>query len=168
MPDACQLIRDEILKLQATIAQLQDQLDPSPPQRKNLLLERIRRLKQLLTHTRQELDACEAGAVLPKTWARIYGSEINQGLRTYKLIAGKDTLVRVFIGASIIAQAPAIDPSLRKLLPKGDRARRGRGSRNPLTPGEILTPSFAIRPAAIDSAILHVNGPMGFGILRGL
>lgn len=42
----------------------------------------------------------KVGAIIPASTAKILGSEINQGIPDYEAVAGKDTLVRVFVGAA--------------------------------------------------------------------
>lgn len=62
----------------------------------------------------------KAGATIPATIPKVFGSEINQGITDYEAVAGKDTLVRVFVGAANVSMPARLDfASLKVTGPNG-------------------------------------------------
>jgi hypothetical protein len=61
-----------------------------------------KRVLSRITRTEAELQTCEyQPATLPTVppGLRDFGTEISQGIGGYNLVAGKDTIVRAYVGA---------------------------------------------------------------------
>jgi hypothetical protein len=148
MSDQCEHIRDEIRNLEQLIDSLQTELQTAAGALKQALIFQIKLAQAELAEKAAELKACEATEEPPLADPRVFGSEITQGLAEYELVAGKDTLARVFVGArqpEVLAIAAA-DFRMKALsLPAGLH--------------------FDVSPFAssrLDFATLHVSGPAGF------
>lgn len=99
MSDSCQHIRNEIQALEQQIILLQKELKKAAGSLKQGPIGLIKQIQAEITIKESELEICSNEPVQSLSDPRVFGSEITQGLPEYELIAGKDTLVRVFVGA---------------------------------------------------------------------
>jgi hypothetical protein len=123
MPDPCQPLRDELQQLQDELTDLEriPTAGMTGEERGNLNTQ-IQFVRDQIADKQTELRACQSGRppVSPIPGGRVFGQEISQGLRGYSLVAGKDTLVRVFVGSVSSGQATVLDyASLRVQRPQG-------------------------------------------------
>lgn len=173
MSEPCQPIRDAIAALQEDLQSLQEEFQNASTTVKGLLSARIRQVRTQITQKQRELQDCQntRGQGIPGL--RIFGSEINQGLKGYKLVAGKDTLARVFVGAPSI-QLP--NPTLNIVAERDEHSGETRNHKrlereshaheesshaipSPALHEDIITQ--VTRSSTLDFAILRVQGPQG-------
>lgn len=114
MPGQCDSIRQHIADLETELLDLQASLQTATPSEKPDIVRRIREIQQReLPTQRAALEECLAQPPQPGVIGgfivlthipglQIIGWEFNQGLPDYDLVAGKDTLVRVFMAAAPI------------------------------------------------------------------
>ena len=144
MPDKCQHIRNEIEALEADIDHTQEELKTAAGAEKQALIFLIKFFQAQLALKVEELKICEASTEPPLTDPRVFGSEISQGILEYELVAGKDTLARVFVGARqqvvVAVSAAAVQAESRSSM-------------------HFDVPLFGA--SRLDFAILHVTGPRG-------
>ncbi|MBI4380267.1 MAG: hypothetical protein HY574_03630 [candidate division NC10 bacterium] len=134
MSGHCDHLRLQIADLETELRDLQESLRTATPPQKPDIVRRIREIQQQeLPQKRRQLEECLAqpGAIggfviltqIPGL--QVLGWEISQGLPGYELVAGKDTLVRVFMAAAPIPTGgvgvmPTLDfASLRVHGPQG-------------------------------------------------
>lgn len=147
MSDQCEQIRDQIRALEQQVDSLQEELKTAAGALKQSLIFLIKQTQAEIAEKEAELNACEAVAHPPLSDPKVFGFEITQGLPEYELVAGKDTLARVFVGAKqpVVLPIAATDFNVKKLsLPKGLH--------------------FDVPPygsSRLDFATLHVSGPGG-------
>lgn len=147
MSDQCEHIRDQIRALELQVDSLQEELKTAAGALKQALIFLIKQTQAEIAEKEAELKACEAVAHPPLSDPKVFGSEITQGLAEYELVAGKDTLARVFVGAKqpVVLAVAAKDVNVKKLsLPKGLH---------------FDVPPYA--SSRLDYATLHVSGPGG-------
>lgn len=147
MSDKCEHIRDKIRALEQEVDLLQDKLKTAAGALKQALIFLIKKTQAEIIEKEAELKECEAVAEPPLSDPRVFGSEITQGLPEYELVAGKDTLARVFVGTKqpVVLPIAATDFNVKKLsLPSGLH---------------FDVPLFGI--SRLDFATLRVLGPGG-------
>ncbi len=91
----------------------------------------------------------------------IYGSEVTQGLSGYELVAGKDTLVRVFLGHDI----PVFEKAMTSIPNQGKS--KNYSSANEAKSIHLDFPPFdlpTIGVAHLDFVSLRIRGPRGIDI----
>lgn len=157
MSDPCQPIRDEIASLEIELADLQRQLGTATPSEKPGIVAQIKGVEIQLAQKHRELDLCvaagtaSAGTSSPVSpnvpGLQVFGWEFNQGLKGYDLVAGKDTLVRIFVGRPDPARPR--DPRTNIVVSTAEPPS------TPLVIGRIIT------PPTLEFAILRVQGPDG-------
>jgi hypothetical protein len=98
MAEQCDHLRAEIKALESQLAADQEELKTAPPGRREALIFQIRMAKAEIRQLQTDLTRCEAATDPPLTNPRVFGSEISQGIANRELVAGKDTLARVFVG----------------------------------------------------------------------
>jgi hypothetical protein len=91
-------IRDQIRVLEQKIDGAQQELESAPGPEKENLVALILRSRAEIDQKQTDLKESQAALDPPLTDPRVFGSEITQGLVEYELVAGKDTLARVFLG----------------------------------------------------------------------
>jgi hypothetical protein len=147
MSDQCEHIRDQIRALEQRVDSLQEDLKTAAGALKQHLIFLIKLTQAEVAEKEGELKECEAVAEPPLSGAKVFGFEITQGLPEYELVAGKDVLARVFVGAKqpVVLPLAANDFSGKKLsLPKGLH---------------FDVPVYG--SARLDFATLRVSGPGG-------
>lgn len=174
MTDRCQPIRDAIANLQEDIAALQEEFRNASTAAKGLLTARIQQDQDQIKQLEMDLANCQNTLDDPISGLRLFGFEINQGLRGYNLVAGKDTLIRVFVGSPPQIRPP-IDPTLR--INTNDE-QQGHANVTHTTTGHVFNShgepthktagssfhedvSSIIPSARIDSAVLVIQSPQG-------
>lgn len=144
MPDKCQPIRDEIEGIEKSIELAQEELKTASGAVKAYLILLIKQIQAQLAQKNEDLKDCETSPEPPLKDPRVFGSEITQGLPEYELIAGKDTLARVFVGVPeqvvLSVSAPSTQVAQTKAM-------------------HFDLPPFG--QSKLDFAILHVIGPRG-------
>ena len=101
---------------------MQEELKTAAGALKQALIFLIKQTQAEIAEKEGELKECEAVAEPPLSDPKIFGSEITQGLPEYELVAGKDTLARVFVGAKqpVVLPVAAKDFNVKRLsLSKG-------------------------------------------------
>ena len=150
MSDPCQSIADQIQHLEQLIDQLHEELKfASGPEKSRLIFE-LKKTLSLLGQKRKDLEACQQAPHDPPVRdPHIFGMEVTQGLPDYELVAGKDTLARIFVGA----------PQPEIILASETNTEAG------FTLGRTTaTLHFDLPPlyqSTLDFALLHVEGPGG-------
>jgi len=147
MSDQCEHIRDQIRALELQVDSLQEELKTAAGALKQALIFLIKQTLAEIVEKDAELKACEAVEHPPLSDPKVFGSEITQGLPEYELVAGKDTLARVFVGAKqpVVLAVTAKDVNVKKLsLSKGLH---------------FDVPPYA--SSRLDYSTLHVSGPGG-------
>lgn len=98
----CQPIHDEVTVFEGLLRDINEEIrNTSNPREKSFLIRQRQSIIQGLQRKRKELTDCKAEESAPPNEPRgfvVLGEEVNQGLPNYQLVAGKDTLVRVFLG----------------------------------------------------------------------
>ncbi len=104
MPHECDEIRDAIESIELQIQLLEADIREAGPLTKPGLFALKESAAEDLRQRRRDLEVCEAGGEddglpLPSNipGIPIVGLEVSQGLPGYDLVAGKDTLVRLFV-----------------------------------------------------------------------
>ena len=104
MPNQCDEIRDAIESIELEIQLLEAEIRVAGPETKPGLFALNASAEEDLEQRQRDLEACEEGGEegglpLPSDipGIPIVGLEVNQGLPGYDLVAGKDTLVRLFV-----------------------------------------------------------------------
>lgn len=148
MADFCEHIRDEIRALEQLIDSLQEQLQTAAGPLKQGLIALIKQTQAELAEKQDELEECEATPRPPLRDPAVLGFEVTQGLPEYELVAGKDTLVRVFVAA----RQPVVLPIATKdfNLKKSSLSKRF----------HFDVPPYAA--ARLDYATLDVSGSLDF------
>lgn len=139
--------KDKLQKLEQQVEDLQRELcRPNAPKR-----ELVSTIQQILVEI-EEIKIKSPNQVevslQPLSNPKVFGDEITQGLSEYELIAGKDTLMRVFVGAKEQVMAPVLlaknlsclEPALLKGL-------------------QYDQPVFGA--SRLDFATLQISGPLG-------
>lgn len=147
MSDQCRHVREQIRTLEQQVDLLQQKLQSTSGTLRMALLYFLKRTQGELAEKREDLRECEAAAQPPLSDPRVFGSEITQGIPEYQLVAGKDTLVRVFVGAKqpVVLAVAAGDLDQEGLsLPQGFH---------------FDVPLYG--SSRLDFATLHVMGPGG-------
>jgi hypothetical protein len=104
--DLCLVLRERLQELQDQLASLESidvgDLTAAEKGQRNQQIQFVRRQ---IADTEAELRACDRRP--PRVpGLHVFGSEVNQGLLGYAPVAGKDTLVRIFVGA-VSSERPA-------------------------------------------------------------
>lgn len=147
MSDQCEHIRDQIRALEQQVDLFQEELKTAAGALKQALIFLIKQTQAEITEKNSELKECLSVTHPPLSDPHVFGFEITQGLPEYELVAGKDTLARVFVGAKqpVILPVAATDFNVKKLsLQEGLH--------------------FDVPPygsSRLDFATLHVSGPRG-------
>ncbi len=117
MSDQCEYIRDQIRALEQQVDLLQEDLKTAAGALKQALIFLIKQTQAEIAEKEDELKECEGVADPPLSDPKVFGSEITQGLPEYELVAGKDTLARVFVGAKqpVVLPVAATDLKAKKL-----------------------------------------------------
>lgn len=102
----CDSLESDVARLLGLIETLQEAVGQVSPQDKILLLAALNKARNQLTARRHDLEECRSGQARLMD-PRVMGFEVNQGLPGYDLVAGKDTLVRVFLAVRPDVLAPA-------------------------------------------------------------
>lgn len=97
MTDQCKNIQAQINGLVQQVKFLQNELS-KPFVSKRSIIHQIKKTQEEINQKKKELTECLAVSHPPLSDPKVFGSEITQGLPEYELVAGKDTLVRVFVG----------------------------------------------------------------------
>ncbi|NOE18057.1 hypothetical protein GS634_07955 [Ruegeria atlantica] len=160
----CQSIRDEIETLEQSIElldiQIQNTVDPI---QKSALFRFRKQSLSLLQRKRGALKACEeSGPPLPQVPADMsdFGSEVTQGIPGYELVAGKDTLARIFVG-----RRPPVVVMASELLDDADSDYSSKALGFDLN--SLPIHSLPFNPARIDYAELEISGPSGTTVIPG-
>ncbi len=144
----CEYSQDKLQELVQRVDDLQRELcKPNAPKRE--LVSTIQKTLAEIEETKLKLANQLEAPLQPLSSPRVFGDEITQGLPEYELVAGKDTLMRVFVGAKEPVLAPVllaknlscIEPTLLKGL-------------------QYDLPVFGA--TRLDFATLQVSGPLGF------
>jgi hypothetical protein len=115
-------IRHEIRALEQKVDAAQADLETERGPDDEVLVSRIMRLQAEIGQKEADLKESEAAQDPPLTDPHVFGWEITQGLVEYELVAGKDTVVRVFVGLDqprVQLAAPADFGEGTISLPKG-------------------------------------------------
>jgi hypothetical protein len=106
--DQCQVLRDRLQDLQDQLDTLESaSVCDLTPAEKTQRGRQIQFVRKQIRDTEVELRECEKWPPSGVPGLRVFGSEVNQGLPGYELVAAKDTLVRVLVGA-ISSERPAM------------------------------------------------------------
>ena len=92
-------LRDEIRELERKVDSVREELEAKPESGDEDLIAFIMRSQAEIAQKEGDLKLVEAAQDPPLIDPHVYGWEATQGLVEYELVAGKDTLVRVFVGA---------------------------------------------------------------------
>jgi hypothetical protein len=93
-------IRNQIKKLKQRLDHLETELS-KPGVFKRSLISQIQRALAEIKQKEGELKEHLKEDLRPLSSPKVFGSEVTQGLPEYELVAGKDTLIRVFVGAKV-------------------------------------------------------------------
>ena len=156
MADKCEQIRTEIGILESLIDSIDDQLENTRDPKIGGELRRQRKLFfSALQQRKTDLESCTAEPETPPLQdPRIFGSEVTQGLSGYELVAGKDTLARVFVGRRPDLVLSVVDTS------DSSQYDAARAMHFDLPPFD-RAPFFGSR---LDFAALRITGPNGLDI----
>ena len=92
-------LRDEIRALETRADDARAQLEAAPESGSEELTALVLKWQAEIAQKEADLKLFEGARDPPLTDPQVFGWEATQGLVEYELIAGKDTLVRVFVGA---------------------------------------------------------------------
>jgi hypothetical protein len=139
MADCDSIVRDvaRLLTLVDTLVEAEIDADSQPE--RQLLQSQLNHARTQLQHRRHDLDACRS-VVNALRDPRVLGFEVNQGLSGYELVAGKDTLFRVFLGVPDDVLAP---PEVTAGMPM------------------MITNTPVFHFSRLDFASLSITGPDG-------
>jgi hypothetical protein len=94
----CESIARDVSSLRQRILSLSDEAaEAAEPEERRLALMERERVRAQLTAREGDLEACRSSENILRN-PRVLGYEVNQGLPDYELVAGKDTLFRVYLG----------------------------------------------------------------------
>jgi len=106
----CDSIAAEVARLFHLVEQLTEQVSTARDGRdRRLANSALNAARAQLAAKRHQLEVCRSSGSL--TDPRVLGREITQGLAGYELVAGKDTLFRVFLGVPEDVLAPPVLPA---------------------------------------------------------
>lgn len=158
MRDNYQQIRAEIKLLESEISCIDDKLK-IPTSRfieNNLRIERERIHLFLQQHKDSLAESVVANEEPRLTYPAVLGSEVTQGLSDYELVAGKDTLARVYLGNRQLLENP-ISFSTMSGDGKSDAPKAMHFDLPSLDMNKYFGPP-------LDFAALTINGPNGLEI----
>jgi hypothetical protein len=135
----CDSIARDVSRLHQQVVKLRSQIAEAQGPAKRILGSMLRVAESQLAIRKADLEACLSERK-PLRNPRVLGFEVNQGLPDYELVAGKDTLFRVFLGVPDDVLAP---PSI---------AAAG---------GPIVINDPVFRTSRLDYASLSVTRPDG-------
>jgi len=94
----CDSIARDVSRLRQRILSLkEDAAKAAEPEERRLALTALSIASSQLAVRERDLEACRSSENTLRD-PRVFGFEVNQGLPDYELVAGKDTLFRVFLG----------------------------------------------------------------------
>ncbi|WP_299899975.1 hypothetical protein [uncultured Ruegeria sp.] len=140
--------------------QIQSTVDPI---QKSAFIRFRKQSLSLLQRRRQALKACEEnGPPLPQVPSDMsdFGSEVSQGIPGYQLVAGKDTLVRLFVG-----RRPPVVTMASELLGEEDSEYSSKALG--FDPDLLPIHSLPFNPARVDYAEVEISGPSGTTVVPG-
>lgn len=160
--DANKQIRAEIELFEMEVKSIQAQIKetPSSPVLQNLQIQ-LEQTIAIQQKFKNDLAANIESGTQKLRSPNIYGSEVTQGLSGYELVAGKDTLVRVFLGHDI----PLLKLAMTSIQNQGE-------SKNNSSADETKSMHFDFPPfdlikfgvAHLDFVSIRIRGPKGIDV----